>query len=156
MGIIANHIKGNLYATSGDFQFALLKDRCELILRNDPAICSQRDDLISLKDGKYRIEGGVLYIKATRIYFGYLPDYCEKEDVWSPRAIYWPDEKFLLSLENPPEVKEVIIKRWWRNNKKIQAIELSEDDPRWYKAKVEHPFEMAIENFRLNESNFAK
>jgi len=156
MGIIANHIKGNLYATSGDFEFAFLKDRCELILRNDPAVCSQRDDLISLKDGKYRIEGGVLYIKATRIYFGYLPNYCEKEDVWSPRAIYWPDEKFLLSLENPPEVKEVIIKRWWRNNKKIQAIELSEDDPRWYKAKVEHPFEMAIENFRLNESNLVK
>jgi hypothetical protein len=28
--------------------------------------------------------------------------------------------------------------------------------PVGFKGKVEHPFEMAIENFRLNESNFAK
>lgn len=156
MGIVSHQIKGNTCSASGSFEFAFLKDIKELILRTIPAFAGQRDDLISLKNGVYRIEEGVLYIKATRIYFGYLPDYCEKEDVWSPRAIYWPDEKFLLSLENPPKVKEVIIKRWWRNNKKIQAIELSEDDPRWYKAKTEHEFEIAISNFVLNESIIAK
>ncbi len=155
MGIIKNQIKGQV-STGGSFEFAFLVDKNELILRNDAAICSNREDRISLKDGKYRIEGGVLYIKATRIYFGYLPDYCENQEVWSGRALYWPNERFLASLENPPEVKEVIIKRWWRNNFKFLGIELSVDDKRWYKFKEEHPFEMAISNFVLNEKNITE
>lgn len=139
----------------GTFDFAIIKDRCELILRNTPLACDYRDDLISLQNGKYRIEDDILYIKAERAFWKYLPEYCERIDLWSSRQIYLPNKRFLENIENPPEVKTVIIKRWWRNNKKIQAIELSPEDPTWYKQKEISLFEMAISNFRLNESNFA-
>lgn len=143
-------------ACSGSFEFAVLKDRCELIPREDPFACDKRDDIISLEEGKYRIEDGILFIKAKRVYWKYLPDYCEKIDVWSCRQIYLPNKSFQENTENPPEVKEVVIKRWWRNNKKIQGIELKPDDPTWYKQKGFTLFEIAIDNFRLNESNLAK
>ncbi len=154
--IIKNQINGLSSADSGSFEFALLKDRTELILRNEIISCDTRDDLISLKDGKYKIINGVLYIKAIRVFWKYLPDYLEKYDTWSCRSIYIPRKNFMESVENPPEIKTVIIKRWWRNNKKIQAIELSDSDPNWYKVKEECLFEIAIGNFRLNESNLSK
>jgi hypothetical protein len=155
MRIIESQIQGITSATSGSFDYAFLNDRCELALKNDPVICDERDDFISLKDGKYRIENGILYIKAKRIFWKKISRYCEEVDVFGLRKIYLPNESFQENVENPPRVETVIIKRWWRNNKKIQAIELFENDPIWYKQKQEAIFEIAIENFRLNESAVA-
>jgi len=155
MRIIESQIQGITSETSGSFDYALLKDRCELVPKKDPIICDEGEATISLKNGSYKIENGILYIKAIQVFWKYLPDYCEKEDIWSSRAIDWPNGSFLKNVENPPQVETIIIKRWWRNNKKIQAIELFEDDPRWYKQKQEFAFEIAIENFRLNESFLA-
>lgn len=154
--IISSRIAGFTSALSGNFEFASLIKRCELILRKEAAICDKEDDSISLKNGKYRLEDGVLFIKATRIYWKYLPYYCEREDCWSTKDIFILKDEFLESLETPPQAKIKVIKRWWRKDIKIKIIEFKEDDPRWYKAKEEFPFEIAIHNFRLNESNLAK
>jgi hypothetical protein len=154
--IVKNVINEPRYSISyGVFEYAALDDRCELILKNGPVICDEREDYISLKGGEYRIENGILYIKASRIFWKKISRYCEEVDVFGLRKIYLPNESFQENVENPPEVRTVVIKRWWRNNKKIQAIELFENDPIWYKQKQEFPFEMAIENFRLNESALA-
>jgi hypothetical protein len=63
MGIIENQIQGMTSATLGSFDYALLKDRCELVLKTDHVICGEGEDIISLKDGKYRIENGIIYLK---------------------------------------------------------------------------------------------
>lgn len=142
---------------SGVFKFASLKNG-KLEILEEPSQASVRSDSISLKDGKYRVIDGVLYIQATRLYYDYVPHFAEQVDVWSGREIYCIDQEQLDVLENPPLLKEVIIHRWWRNNKKFLAYEIpfssiSQEmrDNKWFKCKMETPFEYAGSKFVVRE-----
>lgn len=113
---------------------------------------SSTSDTISLKDVKYRLEGGILYIQATQIFHENLSRFATYyETFFSCKNIYIIGERQLELLENPPEIKEVVIKRWWRNNLKLQAYEHPEEASGWFKLKEEHPFEAALSNFKLRE-----
>lgn len=128
------------------FDFAVFNPKHELIIRNS-AYVTDNSDYISLKNGEYYIRDGVLYISAFEIFHGHITDYCEKYDLWSPRTIYLPNEKFLSKIENPPIVKEITIKRWLKKDLKFQGIELFEDDHRWYKFKEEKLIELICSNY---------
>lgn len=136
----------------GTFKYAFLKDSKKLVLRDNPFAAEKRSDIISLENGNYKIENGVLYIKATRTIWRYLPEYCLDLTLWSGRVIYFPSERFIAAIENPPIIKEIIIKRWWRKNKKIQGVELSESDPTWYKEIQTYDYEIAISDFKVVEA----
>jgi len=153
--IIYNKIQGISFPLDkGKFQFASLY-KGELRL-SDVAICaSPSSDVIVLKDGTYRIDEGVLYIQATRTFWKSLKATCheyEKFFNWKCRRIYLLSEYFLEDLENPPVETEVIIHRWWRNDK-IKALETDAETLNWYKMKKETPFDLAISNFKLFEKD---
>jgi len=150
MGIISTRVQG--YNKESDkFDFAYLADNTRLVLRQEAFPCEKRTDLISLQDGIYRISDGVLYIKATRTNWRYLPDYCCKVDVMSSRKIFKLYNWFIDNVKNPPISREVIIHRWWMWNKKIQAVEFFDGDSLWFQESKEYPFEIAISNFQLIE-----
>jgi len=142
---------------SGSFKFASLTDG-KLRILEEPSQASVRSDSKSLKDGKYRVIDGVLYIQATRLYYEYVPHFAETIQNWGGREIYCIDQEQLDALENPPVLKEVIIHRWWRNNKKFLAYEIpfspiSQEmrDKKWFKCKMETPFEYAGSKFVVRE-----
>jgi hypothetical protein len=141
---------------TGNFKFASLTNG-KLRILEEPLQSSVRSDSISLKDGKYRVIDGVLYIEATRLYYEYVPHFAEKVENWGIRDIYLIDQEQLDALENPPTLTEVIIHRWWRNNKKILAYEIpfspaqETTDKKWFKCKLETPFEYAGSKFVVRE-----
>jgi hypothetical protein len=151
MGIVSNKVQGYDFIEDGQFKFAYLADSTRLVLRKEAFPCESRTDIISLQDGTYKISKGVLYVKATRTTWRYMPDYCCRVDVMSARQIFKLYKWFIDNVKNPPVEKEVIIHRWWMWNKKIQAVEFSEGDPLWFQDKKEYPFELAVSNFQLIE-----
>jgi hypothetical protein len=117
---------------------------------------STTSDIIALKDVKYRLEGGIFYVQATQIFHENLSRFATYyETYWRCRNIYIIGERQLELLENPPEIKEVIIKRWWRNNLKFKAYEHPEEASYWFKLKEERPFEAALSNFKFREDGNA-
>lgn len=149
--IIKNKVDG-FDLSIGTFKFAsLYKGELRLF---DAAVCgSPGSDVISLIDGSYRIDKGVLYIRATRTFWKSLRATCYEYEFsnWKGRRIYFLSEYFLEDLENPPIETEVIIHRWWRGDKKLKAFETDANTLNWYKMKKEHPFEVAISDFKLFE-----
>ena len=155
--IVKNQINRDLSYTAGSGKSPLASlykgnfSISEKILK-----ASSTSDTIALKDVKYRLEGGILYIQATQIFHENLSRFATYyETFWAYRNIYIIGERQLELLENPPEIKEVVIKRWWRNNLKFQAYEAPEDASNWFKLKEERSFEVALSNFKLREDGNA-
>ena len=155
--IIKNQINRDLSFSSsaGESPFASL-NKGDFSVSEKILKASYSSDMIALKDVKYRLEGGILYIQATQIFHENLSRFATYyETFWSCRNIYLIEERQLELLENPPEIKEVVIKRWWRNNLKFQAYEHLEEVSYWFKLKEERPFEAALSNFKLREDGNA-
>lgn len=151
--IVKNLINRDLPYTSGagESPFASL-NKGNFSISEKIRKVSSTSDIIALKDVKYRLEGGILYIQATQIFHETLSRFATYYPTFfGCRNIYIIGERQLELLENPPEIKEVIIKRWWRNNLKLQAYEHPEELSYWFKLKEEHPFEAALSNFKLRE-----
>jgi len=129
---------------------AFSKNDNSLIIRKTP-YCSDYYD--SLKDVNYEIKEGVLYISGIKISFRHVNDFHHIENLLNNRTILeYEENKHLFDLlENPPVISEIIIHRWWRNNKKIMGYEYKEGDANWFKEKEEVPFNVAVSNFKLIE-----
>jgi hypothetical protein len=111
-------------------------------------------NFVCLKDTRYMIKEGVLYIQGTQLFYLHYTQFLEKLELWSLRDIYIVDNEYNYNLlEEPPKISEITIHRWWRNNKKFHGIEVvnGEDFPHWYKLKREEPFEYAMSSFILEE-----
>jgi hypothetical protein len=108
---------------------------------------------ICLKDVSYLIKEGVLYIQGTQLFYLYRSQFLERLDLWGLREIYIVRSEHNYNLlEDPPKLSEIVIHRWWRNNKKFQGIEfMNERVLSWYKLKREEPFEYAMSSFILEE-----
>lgn len=103
----------------------------------------------AIKDVEYSIVDGILYIRAKRMEYYYFGQFMEDIDIWSSRSIcVITNESRNQELELPIVPTEIIIKRWWRKNKKIMGIENPE---RWHKIKEEKEFEVALSNFIVVE-----
>ena len=149
----------------GQFEFASLnEENGHFYIRNSPSISSIRSSTISLKNGVYKILEGVIYIKATRILYETVDHFAEKLDKWNLSSyIYLMDQEQLDALENPPVLKDIRIKRWLRKDKWIQGYEVpyvgmfeenqTVENMKWFKCKMELPFEYATSRFVLMEKD---
>jgi hypothetical protein len=163
--IISNTINGQ-GDKDGAFEFASLDEsNGHLYIRNTPLVASGRSNSLSLKNGVYRIIEGVLYIKATQLFYETVDHFAEKLDKWSLASyIYLMDQEQLDALENPPVLKDIRIKHWLKKDEWIRGYEIpycgaysprtrEVEDMKWFKCKLENPFECALSNFILREKD---
>ena len=113
-------------------------------------------DRISLKDVYYTIIEGVLYIKGVRLYYYDFRELFDRVDLWNfTHHLFTINESINSDLETPIVASDVYIKRWWRNNKKIKGIDLTQQEfdnyPDYFKSKDEIPCEYAISSFIVKE-----
>lgn len=109
---------------------------------------------VSLKNVTYAIVDAVLYIKGTRIYYYEFHHIFHRAVVYGNRLVYTLNEDRNKNLETPFTPGDVYIKRWWRKNKKIQGFDFTQTglpDDKWFKLKLEEPYEIAISSFKLIE-----
>jgi hypothetical protein len=118
--------------------------------------CEYNDnDKISLKDVKYAIKDGVLYIEGIRLSFTHIGEYTDFVNYFGDKCIRKVSQDINWGVfENPPLVKTVKAKRllFWGYKTFKNCIELNDNDSRWFKLKAEKPFYMAASNFRLYEN----
>jgi hypothetical protein len=135
--------------------FAYFVDN-RIYITTKPLECKLESKYVSLKNVQYTIKDSVLYLRGTRLYFQYLPDVSDLIILYSSKIcndteVYTISKDKLDLLENPPEIKEITMHRRLLKNKKIMGYELGENDKRWFKLKLEEPFEIAMSNFLLKE-----
>lgn len=127
----------------------------ELTIREEPYYVipnSSWDDSISLKDVEYNIVEGVLYVKGTRIYHYCTSHLLDLINVWGKRCLFKIKHDRNNRLAEPLKEEDIVIKRWWRENKVVRGIDLTyKEVPTWHLLKEEYPYEIAISNFKLRE-----
>jgi hypothetical protein len=132
-------------------KFATLSNNGVFRIRPEMSRPSVKSEIISLKDVKYDITDGVLYIQGTQVHHNPInkigknitPDSIFRE------VLTFTQEQ-LDSLENPPELTEIIIKRFPRK-KTVMGYEVIYSDIPIFKYKQEDPFYAAISNFQMRE-----
>jgi hypothetical protein len=138
---------------TADFAY-LNKENREFIIKKDPypALPWQNSD-ISLKDVKYKIYEGVLYIKGTRIYYYNIPNLFLDFDSWGSTEPYYEICKLNNDKLVTPFIEtDIYVKRWLLPNKWVKGVDLRDPNIlKWHLAKQEDPFEFAMSSFKLRE-----
>jgi hypothetical protein len=110
------------------------------------------DDTIALKDVKYIVLEGVLYIKGTVIFHYMLGRVLVpvKGLIW--RINHEINDKLVVPLKGE---EDIIIRKFLFFKKTIKGIDLNKADMKqftpWLLSKEEHPYEIALSNFQLIE-----
>jgi hypothetical protein len=142
--------------------YAVLFQDGEFRIRTTPYPVLPWRDTISLKDVKYKVLEGTLYIQGTRIYYYNFENLLTLIDTWGPRSLFKitykrdkPGEDLYNNndkLVEPFVEQDLVIHRWWWKNKIIKGVDLTNKEVlNWYLSKVEEPYEVAISNFIVRE-----
>lgn len=108
---------------------------------------------ISLKNVKYKITEGILYINGMQIYHYNFPNLLDLIEIWGNRSLWTINHKYNDKLVEPFVETDIYIKRWWRKNKKVRGVDLTDkvNIDIWYLSKEENECEIALSNFKLVE-----
>jgi len=130
----------------------LNSDTGELILTKDPV---KTDIWHSLKNVKYFIEDGILFISAKEIKWGWIREHLHSISDWPPENdIYFSTPKFLNKFEIPDGYLKFksIRSKLWKKRKPISVIDCRGNKSKWFKEKEEFDFTYSLHPFKLREN----
>lgn len=149
---VQNALDPHSYSTADYAVITRNKTSYEVWIGKSPWCRSPESDDVSLKDVKYDIIEGVLYIKGTQIYYYHFDKICTIILTFGSRLLFKINSNINANLVEPFVETDIYIKRWWRKNKKVRGVDLTNIDIKErLLLKKEDPREMALSNFKLVE-----
>jgi hypothetical protein len=135
--------------------YGLIHDGLVLILNDPPDYVTIEDTgRIALRNVKYLINDGILYIKGIRIYYCHISEILKPIKHVGNNKFYTILEENNSLIENPFWSQNLSIKKWWGIKKVIKGVDLtglSHDIDSNYKLKQESPYQCAMSYFKLIE-----
>jgi hypothetical protein len=117
-----------------------------------PYPASPGGNKIALKQIRYKILEGTLFIRGTRIYHYDFEHLLYLINTWGPRSLWKIIHKHNDKLVVPFIEEDLVIHRWWWKNKIVKGVDLTDKEVlNWYLSKEEEPYEIATSNFIVRE-----
>lgn len=121
----------------------------ELTIRNEPWVGSS---YISLKDIKYLVKDGVLYIKGTRLFYSYVNSFVREPLSWWSEPDLYDFTNIDLSGHEPVQLITYTRKSFWGLIKRtFKNVYDAAAQGHWIKKNKEKEFLYSLHPFKLHE-----